>query len=145
MPYDEGIPPHGDLAEPPEELDRLARAVIGAAIEVHRRLGPGLPEEAYEGGMAVELTERAIPFERQKRIKIVYKGVVVAIGRIDLLIAGKLVVEIKSCEALIPLHRMQSLSYMRLINQPLGLLINFNVLVLKQGIRRVIASAPLDS
>jgi GxxExxY protein len=145
MPYDDEIPPHGDLAEPPEELDRLARAVIGAAIEVHRNMGPGLPEEAYEGGMVVELKERGIPFERQKRVEVVYKGVLVAIGRIDLLVAGKLVVEIKSCEALVSLHRMQTLSYMRLVNQPLGLLINFNVPVLKQGIRRVIASAPLDS
>ena len=145
MPYDEEVPPHGDLVEPPEELDRLARVVIGAAIEVHRRLGPGLPEEAYEGAMAVELTARALPFERQKRVEIVYKGVLVAFGKVDLLIAGKLVVEIKSCEALVPLFRMQTLSYMRLVNQPLGLLINFNVPVLKQGIRRVIASAPLDS
>ena len=145
MPYDEEIPPYGDLAEPPEELDRLARAVIGAAIEVHREFGPGLPEEAYEGAMAIELTARGIPFERQKRIEIVYKGVVVATGRIDLVVGGKLVVEIKSCETLVALHRMQTLSYMRLVNQPLGLLINFNVPVLKQGIRRVIATAPVES
>ena len=84
-------------------------------------------------------------FKRQKRVEIIYKGVVVATGRIDLLVAAKLVVEIKSCEALVALHRMQTLSYMRLVNQPLGLLINFNVPVLKHGIRRVIASAPLDS
>ena len=145
MPYDDEIPPHGDLAEPPEELDRLARAVIGAAIEVHREFGPGLSEDAYEGAMAVELAARGIPFERQKRVEIIYKGIVVATGRIDLLVGGKLVVEIKSCEALIALHRMQTLSYMRLINQSLGLLINFNVPVLKQGIRRVIASTPFDS
>ena len=144
MPYDEEIPPYGDLPEPPAELDQLARDVIGAAIEVHRRFGPGLPEEAYEGAMAVELAARGISYERQKRVEIVYKGVVVATGRIDLLVAGKLVVEIKSCEALVPLHRMQTLSYMRLVNQPLGL-INFNVPVLKQGIQRVIAAAPLDS
>jgi len=145
MPYEEEIPPYGDLVEPPEELDRLARAVIGAAIEVHREFGPGLSEDAYEGAMAVELAARGIPFERQKRVDIVYKGVVVAVGRIDLLVRGKLVVEIKSCETLIALHRMQTLSYMRLINEPLGLLINFNVPVLKQGVRRVIATGPLDS
>ena len=141
MPYDEEIPPYGELAEPPEELDRLARAVIGAAIEVHRRVGPGMPEVAYEGAMAVELAERAILFERQKLVDIVYKGVLVARSRIDLLVAGKLVVEIKSCETLTALHRLQTLSYMRLVNQPLGLLIDFNVPVLKLGIKRVIASS----
>jgi GxxExxY protein len=140
MPYDGEIPPYGDLPEPPEELDRLARAVIGAAIEVHRQLGAGMPEEGYEGAMCIELTERGIAFERQKAVDIVYKGVCVAKGRIDLLVEGKLIVEIKSCEALAPVHRLQVLSYMRMIRQPLGLLINFNVPVLKEGIRRIISS-----
>lgn len=140
MPYEDEVPPLAELAEPPEELDRLAREVIGAAIEVHREFGPGLPEEAYEGALAIELTQRGIAFERQKRVQIIYKGTLVATGRIDLLVAGKLVVEVKSCETLVALHRMQTLSYMRVIRQPLGLLINFNVPLLKQGIRRVIAS-----
>ena len=140
MPYDEEIPPGGKLIEPPEELDLLARQVIGAAIEVHRQLGPGLPEDSYEGAMDVEMAARGIPFERQKRVEIVYKGVVVGKGRIDFLVGGKLVVELKAVEALLPLHRLQTLSYMRIVGQPLGLLINFNVPVLKQGIRRIIAS-----
>jgi GxxExxY protein len=140
VPYDEEIPPGGDLAEPSEELDMLARQVIGAAIEVHRQLGPGLPEESYEGAMDVEMRLRHIPFERQKCVQIVYKGVVVGRGRIDFLVGGKLVVEIKAVEALLPIHRLQTLSYMRVIGEVLGLLINFNVPVLKQGIRRVIAT-----
>lgn len=140
MPYDEEIPPGAYFVEPPEELDRLAHEVIGAAIEVHRQLGPGLPEEVYVGAMDVEMTARGIPFERQKRLEIFYKGVLVGVGKIDLLIGGKLVVEVKSVEALVPIHRLQTLTYMRIIGQPLGLLINFNVQLLKQGIRRVIAT-----
>src|SRR5688572_14750909 len=131
MPYDDEIPPYGDLVEPPEELDRLARQVIGAAIEVRRHLGPGLPEDAYQGAMQVELAERSIPFERQKIVDIVYKGVLVARGKIDLLVGGQLVVEIKSVAAMIAIHRLQTLTYMRVINQPLGLIINFNVPLLK--------------
>jgi GxxExxY protein len=141
VPYDEEIPPGGELAEPSEELDVLARQVIGAAIEVHRHLGPGLPEESYEGAMAVEMTARGVPFERQKRVEIVYKGILVGTGRLDFLVGGKLVVEIKAVEALLPLHRLQTLSYMRVVGQPLGLLINFNVPILKQGVRRIIATA----
>lgn len=129
------------MAEPSEELDMLARQVIGAAIEVHRQLGPGLPEESYEGAMDVEMTLRRIRFERQKRVEIVYKGVVVGRGKLDFLVGGKLVVEIKAVEVLLPLHRLQALSYMRVIGEVLGLLINFNVPVLKQGIRRIIATA----
>jgi GxxExxY protein len=140
MPYDDEIPPYGDLPEPPKELDELARVVIGAAIEVHKRLGAGLPEEAYVGALCVEFAERQIPFERQKRVEIFYKGSLVAHGRIDLLVGGVLVVEVKSCETLIAVHRKQIESYMRINKQPLGLLINFNVPLLKDGIKRVICS-----
>jgi len=140
MPYDEEIPPGQDWTEPPKELDDLARAVIGAAIEVHKELGAGLPEEAYEGALAVELTARGIKFERQKRVEIMYKGARVARGRIDLLVGEKLIVEIKAVEVLLPLHRLQTASYMRVIGQPLGLLINFNVPLLKQGVSRVIST-----
>jgi GxxExxY protein len=90
--------------------------------------------------MEVELRMRGIPFERQKVIEIVYKGVVVAKGLIDLLVGGRLVVEIKSVELVIPLHRLQTLTYMRIIREPLGLLINFNVAILKEGIKRIIDS-----
>jgi GxxExxY protein len=140
MPYDDEIPLGGELREISEELNELSRRVIGAAIEVHRRLGAGAPEEAYEGAMCVELAEREIPFERQKLVEIYYKGVKVARGRIDLLIDSKLVVECKACEAFAPIHRLQTLVYIRTIKQPLGLLINFWVPILKEGIRRIIDS-----
>src|SRR5438874_7183334 len=126
MPYEDEIPPYGDLAEPPPELDRLAREVIGAAIEVHRHLGPGLPEEAYEVAVDVELSRRRIPFERQKLVDVLYKGIVVAKGRIDLLVGGRLVVELKSCDSISPIFRLQARSYMRILHEVLGLLINFN-------------------
>jgi GxxExxY protein len=86
------------------------------------------------------MTTRGIRFERQKRVEIIYKGVVVGVGRIDFLVGGKLVVEVKSVEPLLPIHRLQTLSYMRIVGQPLGLLINFNVALLKRGIRRKIAT-----
>jgi len=140
MPYEQEIPPYGDLPEPPKEMDALARTVIGIGIEVHRELGPGLPEEAYEGAMCVEFDSRGILYERQKLVEIVYKGVVVAKGRIDLLVEGKLIVEVKSCDTLIAVHRMQVIAYLKIIKQMLGLLMNFNVPVLKDGIRRVICS-----
>jgi GxxExxY protein len=140
MPYEDEDLMHGRLQEPPPELDELARAVIGAAIEVHRRLSAGLPEAAYEGALAVELTERGIPFERQVIVDIVYKGVVVAKGRIDMLVGGKLIVENKSCESIRPVQRLQVRSYPRIINQPLGLLINYNVAMLKDGIKRIICT-----
>jgi GxxExxY protein len=138
MPYDDEIAPHGNYASVSEELNSLSRAVIGAAIEVHRELGPGMPEEAYMNGMAIELGLRKIGFEREKRVDIVYKGVIVAKGRIDLLVEGRLVVEAKCVDAIGPVHRLQTLKYMRIINQPLGLLINFNVPALKLGIKRII-------
>jgi GxxExxY protein len=140
MPYEDEDLQYGRLPEPPEEIDALARAVIGAAIEVHRRLGPGLPEAAYEGALAVELTERRIPFERQVIVDVVYKGVVVATGRIDMLVGRKLIVENKSCESISPIHRLQVQSYLRIIHQPLGLLINYNVPVLKDGIKRIVCT-----
>ncbi|HZL38499.1 MAG TPA: GxxExxY protein [Tepidisphaeraceae bacterium] len=141
MPYEDEIPPYGDLSEPPPELDALARAVIGAAIEVHRHLGPGLSEEPYQRAMGIELELRSIPFEAQKELEIIYKGVRVGKGKIDLLIAGRLVVEIKAVETLSPVHRIQTRFYMLRVGEILGLLINFNVPLLKDGIRRIIESA----
>ena len=140
MPYEDEPTPYENLAEPDEELDRLARETIGAAIEVHRHLSIGLPEAAYQNAMEIELAERGIPFERQKRVEVYYKGRLVAHGCIDLLVGKRLVVENKSCAALIATHRLQTLTYMRLVHEPLGLLINFNVPLLKDGIKRIIAS-----
>jgi GxxExxY protein len=138
MPYEEEQAPYSNLTEPPPELDQLAKQVIGAAIEVHRELGPGLPEQAYQGAMEIELKKRSIPFQRQCTITVAYKGAPAAKGCIDLLIDGKLIVEIKSLDELAPVHRLQVRTYMRIIKQPLGLLINFNVPILKEGIRRII-------
>ena len=126
--------------EPSEELDRLAYAVIGAAIEVHRILGPGHPESAYEKAMCVELDLRKIPYTKQVTYDLRFKGQVVGEGRIDLLIASELIVELKACEALAPVHAAQLLSYLKATGKKLGLLINFNVTVLRDGIKRVICS-----
>ena len=126
--------------EPSEELDRLAYEVIGAAIEVHRILGPGHPESAYEKAMCVELDLRRIPYTKQVTYDLMFKGQVVGEGRIDLLIASELIVELKACEALAPVHAAQLLSYLKATGKKLGLLINFNVTVLRDGIKRVICS-----
>ena len=117
----------------------LTHAVIGAAIEIHRNLGPGLLEAVYEECLARELTLLNIPYERQKPIPLVYKDLKLECGyRLDLLIAGRVVVEIKSIEALAPIHESVMLTYLRLSGCALGLLINFHVPVLKDGIRRYV-------
>jgi GxxExxY protein len=117
----------------------LTHAVIGAAIEIHRNLGPGLLEAVYEECLARELTLLNIPYERQKPIPLVYKDLKLECGyRLDLLIAGRVVVEIKSIEALAPIHESVMLTYLRLSGCSLGLLINFHVPVLKDGIRRYV-------
>jgi GxxExxY protein len=118
-------------------LNQITQAIIGAAIEVHRALGPGLLESAYQKCLCHELTIRETPFERERPIPLEYKGLRSECGyRLDLLVAGAVVVEAKSVEALAPIHEAQLLTYLRLGGWEVGLLINFNVPVLKQGIRR---------
>jgi len=118
---------------------QLTQAIIGAAIAVHRALGPGLLEAVYEGCLARELTLQGLPFERQKPIPLVYKELKLECGyRLDFLVAGRVVVEIKSIEAVAPVHEAVMLTYLRLSGCELGLLINFNVPVLKDGIRRFV-------
>jgi GxxExxY protein len=143
MPYDEEIPPYGDLVQPPEETNILAREVIGICIEIHRELGPGLPEEAYELALMMEFDARGIRYQRQHRIEVQYKGRVVARVRLDFLIESRLVLEVKSCEALTRIDRRQVVRYLHVMKLPLGLLINFNVLLLKEGIQRVFRSEPM--
>jgi len=117
----------------------LTREVIGAAIEVHKLLGPGLLESAYEECLARELVLRNIRFERQKPAPVVYKDVKLQCGyRMDFLIDGRVVLELKAVEALAPVHEAIVLTYLRLSGCRLGLLINFNVPILKDGIRRFI-------
>jgi GxxExxY protein len=135
MPY-EGEEP--SYVEPDRELDELARLTIGAAIEAHRRLGPGLDEGMYQGAMEVELQLRGISFARQVDMPIEYKGVAIGTRRIDLVVGGRLIVELKSVEQLGPLHRAQLMTYLRITGLTLGLLINFNTIILKDGLKRVI-------
>lgn len=135
MPYEDEEPPY---AEPDPELTELTGAVIGAAIEAHRRLGPGLDEGLYAAAMWRELTLRGIPFEKEVIIEVEYKGEVIGAKRIDLIVAGKLVVELKVVEHLTPLHMAQVRTYLKITRLKLGLLINFNTIILKDGIRRVI-------
>ena len=118
-------------------INELTRAIIGAAMEVHRRLGPGLLESAYQQCLRQELSLRSIPYERELPLPLEYKGIRCECGyRLDLLIAGAIVVEIKSVEELAPIHEAQLLTYLRLGGWKVGLLINFNVPILKEGIRR---------
>jgi GxxExxY protein len=118
-------------------VNQITEAIIGAAIEVHRALGPGLLESAYEECLCRELSLRHIPFERQRLLPVEYKGLSLDCGyRLDLLIADAVVVEIKAVENLLPIHEARLLTYLRLGGWKVGLIINFNVPVLKRGIRR---------
>lgn len=118
-------------------LNQLTHEVIGAAIEVHRKLGPGLLESAYRKCLGRELFLRGIQFENEYPLPLEYKGIRLEAGyRPDLLVDGRVVVEVKSVQALAPIHDAQLLTYLRLGGWRLGLLINFNVVVLKDGIHR---------
>ena len=124
-------------------INDLSHAVIGAAIDVHRELGPGLLESAYEGAFSHELFLREILHARQVSLPVVYKSRIIETGyRIELLIDNRLVVELKALEKLLAVHSTQVLTYLRLGNFPLGLLINFNVRRLVEGIERVTNAAP---
>ncbi len=120
------------------EVDRLARVVIGAAIEVHRCLGPGLLESMYEEALCIELAERHIPFAQQVEVAALYKGRLIGAGRLDLLIDECLIVELKAVDTLAPIHTAQALAYLRMTGQRLALLINFNVPILRDGTKRVV-------
>jgi GxxExxY protein len=121
------------------EFDELSRKVIGCAIEVHRHLGPGLLESTYRQCLACELSHASIPFQMELPLPVRYKDLLLDCGyRIDLLLSGDLIVEIKSVETLLPIHQAQILTYMRLSKVSLGLLINFNVTKLQSGIKRFV-------
>jgi GxxExxY protein len=121
------------------EFDELSKQVIGSALEVHRVLGPGLLESTYEQCLAHELSCAKLPFQLQVALPVNYKGVQLDCGyRIDVLVAGKLILELKSVESLLPIHEAQLLTYLKLARIPIGLLINFNVPLLKQGIKRFV-------
>jgi GxxExxY protein len=129
----------GNVVTPGSPVNEVTRAVIGAALEVHRALGPGLLEAAYEACLCREMALRGIPFEQQRPLPVAYKGWRLECGyRLDLLVAEQVVVEIKAVEALQPIHEAQLLTYLRVGGWQAGLLINFNVAILKQGIRRLV-------
>lgn len=129
------------LMKPKEKLyeEELTRAIIGVAIEVHRHLGPGLLESAYEECLCRELELQRIVFERQKPLPVEYKGARLDCGyRLDFWVEGRVILELKSVEALAPIHEAQMLTYLKLAGVKVGLLINFNVPVLKDGIKRLV-------
>ena len=130
---------HKDTKDTKTEADRLSHEIIGAAIEVHTYLGPGLLESAYEDCLCRELALRGMKFERQVQVPLEYKGVKVEGGyRLDILVEGLVIIEVKAVEKFEPVHEAQLLTYLRLKNLWLGLLINFNVPHVKDGIRRLV-------
>jgi GxxExxY protein len=128
------------LHEPDSRTDALAHQVIGAAIEVHRHLGPGFLEKVYEEALCVELRLREIPFERQRPAKVEYKGEYVGEGQLDLLVDERLIVELKAVREVAPIHRAIVVSYLKAMEKSLALLINFKVARLKDGVQRVVLS-----
>jgi GxxExxY protein len=121
------------------DLNQLSSQIIGAAIEVHKNLGPGLLESAYEECLCHELGLRGILYERQKDLPIQYKGRNLTCGyRLDVVVESAIILELKSCERIEPIHEAQLLTYLKLSGLRLGLLINFNVGILKNGIRRLL-------
>jgi GxxExxY protein len=119
-------------------LNELSGKIIGLCIEIHRELGPGLLESAYEECLAYELSKAGLPFERQRALPVRYKEVRLDCGyRLDFIVEGALIVELKAVTELHPIHEAQLLTYLKLDKKSLGLLINFNVPALKQGVKRV--------
>ncbi|MGR3178481.1 MAG: GxxExxY protein [Candidatus Anammoxibacter sp.] len=122
-----------------KKSDELSNRIIGAAIEVHRTLGSGLLESAYEECLCYELKLKSISFERQNSLPVTYKGVHLDCGyRLDILVEKLVIVELKTVEDIEPIHEAQLLTYLKLSDLWLGILINFNVPVLKEGIRRIV-------
>ncbi|MBL8519286.1 MAG: GxxExxY protein [Betaproteobacteria bacterium] len=127
------------MGEHRESLDKLTEAIIGAAIEVHRELGAGLLESVYEECLSKELEIAGLHFLRQPVLPVHYKGTTIeGAFRMDLLVDNAVVVEVKSVEKLLPIHEAQLLTYLRLSKKRIGLLLNFNVKLMKNGIRRIV-------
>lgn len=124
--------------EPSRRLDELAHAIVGAAIEVHRHVGPGYLESAYQEALAVELGLRGLAATREASFSVDYKGHSIARGFVDFLVENELVVELKAVEAIAPIHTAQVLAYLKATSLQLALLINFNVPMLRDGVRRII-------
>lgn len=126
-----------------DQINRITETIIGAAIDVHRALGPGLLESAYEACLLFELTDRGLKVEQQKPLPIIYREVNLDCAyRLDLIVDDEVIVEIKSVERILPIHEAQLISYLKLSGHKVGLLINFNVKMLKHGIRRLVNNFP---
>jgi len=122
----------------PEEINKITGEIIGAAMAVHTELGPGLLESVYEICLTKELQSKGLRVERQLPVPVTYRGEQLEVGfRVDLLVEGKVVVELKAIEKILPIHEAQVLTYLKLTNQRLGLLLNFNVVSMQDGIKRV--------
>lgn len=121
------------------DLNQLSEKIIGACIEIHRVLGPGLLESAYEECLCYELSQAGLSFERQKPLPVKYKGIMLDCGyRLDVVVESTVVVELKTVERLLPIHEAQLITYLKMSGLKLGLLINFNVPLLKEGIKRIV-------
>ena len=128
--------------EPDQGTDAAARVAVQAAMEVHRALGPGLLESTYEHCLARELSLRSTPFRRQVELPVRYKGERIDAGyRLDLLVDERVIVEIKAVERLLPIHEAQLLTYLKLSGLRVGLLMNFNTVLLKDGLKRLVSTA----
>jgi len=126
------------MRKPTIRQEELTKQFIDAAIEVHRELGPGYDEILYANALSVELEKRGVPFEREKPIQIFYKGVLVGEKRLDFFLDGEVVIELKAVEALNKKHLAQVIGYLKAVDKPLGLLVNFHEYLLKDGLRRVV-------
>ena len=125
------------------EVNEISRRVIGACIEIHRSLGPGLLESAYEECLCHELSLQGVTFERQKPLPVAYKGIKLDCGyRLDVVVEDQVIVELKAVPELLPVHEAQLLTYLKLSGLRLGLLVNFNVSLLKNGIKRMVNNLP---
>jgi GxxExxY protein len=123
----------------PAEIESLATQTVQAALAVHRALGPGLLESAYQQCMAIELSLSGLSVEREKLLPLIYRGHAIETAyRLDLIVGGKLLVELKAVDAVAPVHKVQVATYLKLLKLPLGLLINFNVPLIKDGISRIL-------
>jgi GxxExxY protein len=141
-----GVEPSADFAQEDGKTGRFedgSEEIIGAWFEVHRHLGPGLLESAYEECLCHELLLRGLPFERQRPVPLRYKAVVLDCGyKLDLVVQGSIIVELKAVERVLPIHHAQLLTHLKVTGIQTGLLINFNVAVLKQGLRRFTVRRP---
>jgi len=131
------------MKEEKEKFNQITESIIGAAIKVHSALGSGLLESSYEACLAFEIAESGLKIERQKPLPLIYRDIKLDCGyRLDLLVEKAVIVEIKTVDCLMPIHKAQLLSYLKLSGCKVGLLINFNVKVLKEGIVRVVNEFP---